>query len=231
MKHKYDLTNKRFGRLIALYIVPNNTYRTKWHCLCDCGNTKDVLQQNLLNGHVKSCGCFLSDKNRERITEYNKTLGRETHGETKTRLYRIWICMKTRCFYTNTDSYKNYGGRGITVCEKWQNSFETFRLWALSNGYSENLSLDRINVNGNYCPENCRWVSMSVQEFNKRTSKRNTSGKTGVSFNKKDNRWYAYITFNKHSRYLGSFKCVEEAIKAREKAEKEILNQADFVVM
>jgi hypothetical protein len=230
VKKKHNLTNQRFGRLTALYVVPSNTYRTRWRCLCDCGNTKDVLQQSLLNGHVQSCGCLLSDRNRERITEYNKTLGKETHGETKTRLYRIWICMKTRCFYKNNDSYKNYGGRGITVCNDWRNSFETFRLWALSNGYSDKLSLDRINVDKNYCPENCRWVSMSVQEFNKRTLKRNTSGKTGVSFNKKNNRWVAYISFNKQHYHLGSFKCVDDAIKAREKAEEK-LNQTDFVVM
>ena len=221
MARKHDITNQRFGRLTALYIVPNNTYRTRWHCVCDCGNTKDVLQQNLLNGHVKSCGCFLSERNSERITEYNRTIGHETHGETKSRLYRIWVSMKTRCFYKNADSYKNYGGRGITICKEWQNSFDSFRLWATSNGYSDKLTLDRIDVDGNYCPQNCRWVSMSVQELNKRISQRNTSGKTGVSFSKKDNRWIAYISFDKQFHYLGSFKCVEDAIKARESAEIE----------
>lgn len=219
MAQKHDLTNQKFGRLTALYTVPNNTHRTRWHCVCDCGNTKDVLQQNLLNGHVKSCGCFLSERNGERITEYNRTIGREMHGETKTRLYRIWISIKTRCFYENSDSYKNYGGRGITICQEWVESFESFRSWAMSNGYSDKLTIDRIDVDGDYCPDNCRWVSMSVQEFNKRTLQRNTSGRTGVSFNKKDKRWVAYISFDKQFHFLGSFKCVEDAIKARESAE------------
>lgn len=220
MPQRKDIANKKFGRLTALYVVPNNSYHTRWHCICDCGNTKDVLQQNLVNGHVRSCGCFLSERNRERITDYNRTIGKESHGETKTRLYHIWVGIKTRCFYPNHDAYKNYGGRGVTMCEEWKNSFVSFKSWAIENGYSDNLTIDRINVDGNYCPENCRWVSMSFQEFNKRISKRNTSGHTGVSFKKKDKRWIAYIVVQGKHHHLGSFLCIEDAITARETAEK-----------
>lgn len=220
MPQRKDIANKKFGRLTALYVVPNNSYHTRWHCVCDCGNTKDVLQQNLVNGHVRSCGCFLSERNRERITDYNRTIGKESHGETKTRLYHIWVGIKTRCFYRNHNAYQNYGGRGVTMCEEWKNSFVSFKSWAIENGYSDNLTIDRINVDGDYCPENCHWVSMSFQEFNKRTSKRNTSGHTGVSFNKKDKRWIAYIVVQGKRHYLGSFLCIEDAINARETAEK-----------
>lgn len=220
MPQRKDIANKKFGRLTALYVVPNNSYHTRWHCVCDCGNTKDVLQQNLVNGHVKSCGCFLSERNRERITEYNRTIGRETHGETKTRLYHTWIGIKARCFDQKSDAFHNYGGRGITMCDEWKNSFVSFKSWAIENGYSDNLTIDRKDVNGNYCPDNCRWVSMSIQEFNKRTLARNTSGRTGVSFNKKQRKWIAYIHANKQFHYLGSFLRIEDAINARETAEK-----------
>lgn len=220
MPQRKDITNKRFGRLTALYVVPNNSYHTRWHCVCDCGNTKDVLQQNLVNGHVRSCGCFLSDRNRERITEYNKTVGKESHGETKTRLYHIWINIKTRCYYENAASYPNYGKRGIKMCDEWKNSFVSFKSWAIENGYSDNLTIDRINVDGDYCPDNCRWVTLSVQEFNKRISNRNTSGHTGVSFNKKERKWIAYITVQGKLHVLGLFRCIGDAIKARENAEK-----------
>ena len=220
MHYKYDLTGQKFGKLTALYPVADKSHRARWHCVCECGNEKDILQQNLSNGHVRSCGCILSESSTERIKHYNNSLGRETHDETKTRLYRIWIGIKTRCS-SGTD-YPNYGGRGITICEEWVHSFTAFRNWSINNGYSDSLTIDRIDVNGNYCPENCRWVNMSIQEYNKRKSTRNTSGITGVSFNKKDKRWVAYISKNNNYIYLGGYKDINDAIIARKEAEAKL---------
>ena len=219
MKYKYDLTGQKFGKLTALYPVPDKAHRARWHCVCDCGNEKDVLQQNLSNGHVRSCGCILSDSSLERIIRYNDSLGRESHRKTKTRLYKIWIGMKSRCYYKRTESYKNYGKRGIKVCDEWLHSYNAFSEWALQNGYDDSLTIDRIDPDGNYCPENCRWTTMSIQEFNKRMSSRNTSGTTGVSYNKAMKKWVAYIRKDGKQHYLGRYDCIDDAIKARKDAE------------
>lgn len=222
MPGKYDLTGQKFGRLTALYTVPNNSYRARWHCVCECGNTKDVLQQNLCNGHVRSCGCLHAERNVEKINAYNSYINRESHNETKTKLYHIWVGIKSRCFGETSTSYHEYGERGISVCDEWRNSFLTFKEWAISHGYSEELSIDRIDVNGNYSPDNCRWVSASVQAFNKRVPKRNTSGHVGVSWNKKEQKWVAYISKNRKVHFLGSYVNKDDAIKARETAEEEL---------
>ena len=220
LKYKYDLTGQKFGKLTALYPVPDKAHRARWHCVCECGNEKDVLQQNLSDGHVRSCGCILSRSSNERISDYNKSLGRESHHETKTRLYKIWIGMKSRCYYKASNAFKNYGGRGIIVCDEWIHSFKDFSEWAIKNGYDDSLTIDRIDPDGNYCPENCRWATMSVQEFNKRKSPKNTSGTTGVSYNKAMKKWVAYIRKDGKQHWLGSYKCIDDAIKARKDAEK-----------
>lgn len=219
MPNKSDLTGQRFGRLVALYTVPSNNYRARWHCVCDCGNTKDVLQQNLVNGHARSCGCLHAERNREKLAAINSALGREDHHETKTRLYRIWIGIKSRCFGPTSSSYGKYGARGIIVCPEWAESFSAFKEWALAHGYTDELSIDRVDVDGNYSPENCRWAGGSVQAFNKRKPRRNSSGHVGVSWNKKDGRWVAYITKDYVVHYLGSFASFEDAVAAREAAE------------
>lgn len=219
MAIKQNLKGQRFGRLTALYTVPNNNYHTRWHCVCDCGNTKDVLQQNLVNGHVRSCGCLHVERNKEKLAVLNESMQRESHHETKTRLYHIWINMKSRCFDENSTTFYHYGGRGITVCREWASSFLSFKEWATANGYSDELSIDRINVDGNYCPENCRWVSGSIQQFNKRKPRRNTSGHVGVSWNKKSGKWYSYITKDYVMHFLGSFDSLDDAIAARKAAE------------
>lgn len=221
MRHK-DLIGFRFGKLTVIEKVESASYRSRFKCVCDCGNEKIVLGQSLLNGHVRSCGCLQREASTRRIEAYNSNLGRETHGEAKTRLYAIWEGMKTRCYKRNYHSFPNYGGRGISVCEEWKSSFLAFREWALSTGYNDSLTIDRIDVNGDYCPDNCRWTGHDVQAANKRLLDRNTSGFTGVSFNKKSGKYVAYISRNRETHHLGSFDKLEDAIAARKRAEKQL---------
>ena len=165
---KIDLTGNRYGKLVVIGFDCNQYYSgksfRKWLCKCDCGNTISVLGQALKCGHTQSCGCL-------------KEKGNPTHGfAKKERLYSIWRGIKIRCLNKNHKAYKYYGERGICVCDEWKNSYLVFKKWALENGYQEiilqngnnKLTIDRIDNNGNYEPNNCRWVDMSVQNKNKR---------------------------------------------------------------
>lgn len=135
-----------------------------WYCKCDCGNYCEVSSANI-GKRTNSCGCLASEHLKE------ITMGNMTHGMTGTHLYRCYRQMLSRCYRTKNDHYHMYGGRGITVCEDWHSGFEAFRDWAFENGYQEGLSLDRIDVDGNYEPSNCRWIDVKDQCHNKRQSK------------------------------------------------------------
>lgn len=159
-----DLTGRRFGKLSVLkrdddYISPSGQHLTRWICLCDCGNLASITRSNLLRGTM-SCGCMRNYTIKERIK--NKGYKNENEGS----LYYRWSNMKRRCLDVNNVSYHLYGGRGIKVCTQWLN-YDVFRTWALNNGYSKELTLDRIDVNGNYEPDNCRWISWHQQSLNK----------------------------------------------------------------
>lgn len=163
-----DLTGQRFGRLTVIeraenYISPKGKQAPRWICQCECGATVVVVGESLRGGVTKSCGCFF----RECASKSNTT-----HGQSKTRLFKIWKGMKNRCYNPNNSAYKMYGGRGVTVCKEWANDFQPFYDWAMSNGYTEKLSIDRIDVNGNYEPSNCRWATQKDQVINRRGIKR-----------------------------------------------------------
>lgn len=165
--HRIDIAGQRFGRLTAIEPVYNEV--TYWRCLCDCGKETLVRMSNLRSGHAASCGCASSRQYRGKDNPSYK------HGHVHCRLYAVWESMKQRCENPKNDAYKNYGGRGVSVCDEWHD-FSIFEKWAISSGYDENAphgkcTIDRINVNGNYEPSNCRWVDMSVQRQNQRRCK------------------------------------------------------------
>lgn len=156
---------KRYGRLTVLARAGSDSKgNSMWLCQCSCGNKKEIVGYSLKR--IQSCGCLQS----ESVSENNRKL-KTTHGQKNTRLYNIWRGMKMRCLNENSKFYKYYGGRGITICGEWIDSFENFRDWALANGYSDELSIDRIDNNGNYEPDNCQWTTQSEQNANRRPYK------------------------------------------------------------
>lgn len=142
-------------------------------------------------------------------------MGKTIHGESKTRLHHTWRMMRYRCQNKNLPIYQKYGARGISVCEEWDASFIVFRDWSLSNGYTDELTIDRIDSDGDYCPKNCRWVDYSVQNANLKKSVKNTSGYVGVSFDNRRKRWRATITYQGKYKQLGEFDDIGDAINAR----------------
>lgn len=166
MANVKDLIGQRFGKLVVLSRAENDkTKHTRWLCQCDCGNTKIVHGCSLKRGLTQSCGCLQKE-----IFGENARKIHTTHGKTNTRLFNIWGRMKDRCYNEKHLHYKNYGGRGIIVCNEWKNDFQTFYDWAINNGYFKNLTLDRIDNNGNYEPNNCHWVTSKQQSRNKRNN-------------------------------------------------------------
>lgn len=153
-----DLTGRQFGRWTVISRAENNAKgQARWLCRCSCGNEKVVLSGSLCNGTSKSCGCI----KKERF---------ETHGKSHTRLFRIWQGIKRRCGYIKDQHYNEYGGRGIAVSDEWSDNFQNFYDWAMTNGYQDNLTIDRIDNNGNYESSNCRWITIQKQQFNKRAN-------------------------------------------------------------
>lgn len=152
-----------FERLTVMREVGKNSRGgKKFLCKCQCGNEVVTLGADLRFGHVRSCGCLFKEVQLATVTK---------HGMRYSRIYETWRGMKQRCYNEKKRSYKNYGGRGITVCDEWKNDFQAFYGWAMANGYSDELTIDRIDVDGNYEPSNCRWASTKIQANNKSTSR------------------------------------------------------------
>ncbi len=192
-----DLKNKKFGKLL---VVCNGGYkngRSAWKCNCDCGNTVLVIGKDMLSGNTKSCGCL-------------RKKGNKKHGLRYHPLYSKWIGMKNRCRNKKASNYKYYGGRGIEVCARWDDIKSFYD--DMIETWEPGLTIDRINNDGNYEPDNCRWATRSVQMSNRRGF--GSSKYKGVGFHKVTNKWQAYVKIKDKEIYLGLFSTEEEAHQA-----------------
>lgn len=200
-----SLVGTKFTRLLVLeedLTLAGETKRPrKWICQCDCGIVKSIAQQSLIRSNTKSCGCLLKDV-------------LSTHSDSKTRLYGIWAHIKQRCNNPNLHAFNRYGGIGITVCDQWVNSFEIFKEWALSNGYTDKLSIDRLDNTKGYSPDNCRWATRLIQARNTRGHSKSTSSYKGVCYVEKDKSYQVAICVEGVNHYLGRYKDEKEAALA-----------------
>lgn len=196
MSKALDLIGQKFGKLTVAERTENaKNGHSKWKCICECGKEVVVEGSSLRRGNTMSCGCYNREITIKRLT---------THGGKGTRLYRIWAQIKTRCYNENDEHYKNYGGRGISMCESWRDSFDSFRDWAIENEYSDDLSIDRIDVNGNYEPSNCRWATEKEQQNNRTNNRLLTyDGKTQTMTQWAEELGLSYYTIRTRMNKLG----------------------------
>lgn len=180
-----DLTGQRFGRLVVIK-QDTTSKRTKWICECDCGKIKSIQATHLRSGASTSCGCYQKEMARKSNSKHNLT---------HTSLHNRWKTLKQRCLNPNSNNYKNYGGRGIKLCEEWK-EFSNFYDWSIKNGYKQELELDRINNDGNYEPSNCRWIEKVKNGRNRRNTVK-IDGMPLKEFSEKYNMDYSLV----HTRY------------------------------
>jgi len=210
-----DLAGQRFGRLMVLYDTgERKNGSVVWRCRCDCGNESDVRSNNLVSVRTTSCGCY----QRQRVVEVNTEHGM-ARGEKIHPIYQTWCGMLQRCENPCDDAYKNYGFRGIKVCDEWH-KFIPFCDWALASGWQKKLQLDRINNNGNYEPGNCRWVTPQENSRNRRSNRMITfAGKTQCIAAWADDIGIEYCTLSSRiNRYRWPIeRALTEAVKPRKK--------------
>ncbi len=163
IKRIKDLTGQRFGRLTVIGLKPTEGRHTYWYCKCDCGNIKSVRSDSLSNGSIKSCGCLKKEQDK-------LNLNRTTHNMHDERIYKIWQGIKKRCYNSNNKSYPNYGGRGIKMCDEWKDDFVKFYEWVKITNYNDSLSIERIDVDGDYEPNNCTFATNKQQCNNRRSN-------------------------------------------------------------
>ena len=189
----------------TLYPTLNSKHKARYGLYkCFCGNEFKTQIQSIKSGATSSCGCYQKQRREE---------AHIIHGLSKHHLHSVWSNMKSRILNINSEDYKNYGARGITICDEWKNDFKSFYDWSLANGYKKELTIDRMNNNGNYEPSNCRWVYRDIQNRNRRKIfKHNTSGYKGVS--RKQTKWRATVGDNNKSVHIGMFNSAIEAAKA-----------------
>ncbi|AFL99510.1 AP2 domain-containing protein [Desulfitobacterium dehalogenans ATCC 51507] len=207
-----NLSGQKFGRLTAIERAENRGTKTMWLCECDCGNRKIIAAGDLGSGRTNSCGCL----RKEYVAAKNYI-----HGHTDDRLNSIWRDMKKRCYNPRNKSYKDYGARGIELCNEWRNDFMSFYKWAIANGYSDELSIDRIDNDKGYEPSNCRWATRLTQNINQRIRKDNKTGVRGVRWDKNLGKYEAFISIKGVRFGLGFFEGLDEATKVRRDAEKQ----------
>lgn len=209
MRKLIDLTGREFGLLTVVERGENSKGgRATWECECECGKIKNILTENLSSGRTKSCGCL----NREVARENSVTHGLWSHP-----LYSVWSGMMSRCYNDKASRFRDYGGRGITVCISWKDPSQ-FITWALANGYTASLQLDRLDNDGCYAPENCHFTTPRLNSINRRKRSDNKSGYVGVLV--RGDRFRANIRDSLITRKLinlGTFDTAEEAVEARNK--------------
>ena len=170
-----DLTGKKFGKLEVIGVHDTGSRKIYYVCQCDCGNVKVVRADSLISGATKSCGCIKNEQDKTNLT------ANHSHKMSGTRIYETWQDMKRRCYNKQNARYDRYGGRGITVCKEWLNDVQSFYDWAINNGYSDDLTIDRIDNDWNYEPSNCRWTTVKEQCNNRSSNINITIGNTTKS--------------------------------------------------
>lgn len=232
MARTKGITGQKFGRLTAIEQIGKNKHNNYiWLCQCECGNSHETTATALLQGRVRSCGCLMRETSAEIFRKAQKKSIEvcTKHKKTPRKLYWTWSRMKGRCYCETNEHFKDYGGRGITVCDEWRHSFESFRDWALAHGWEKTAhgkhnttkTLDRIDVNGPYSPENCRFVDMKTQCANRRSTNL-VEGVPLIEWCKQNGVSYGTIN-TRMQRGWSLEKAVQTPIKQRRKKHEQVV--------